>query len=66
MDRRLREMVQALPVKDPSAGERQEHLAILSKWFYSTWRDGEFIPAESLNDLPYRNPAGPYHPGVSQ
>ena len=54
MDRRLREMVQALPVKDPSSGERQEHLAILAKWFYSTWRDGEFIPSESLTDLPYR------------
>lgn len=54
MDRRLREMIQALPVKDPGAGERQEHLAILAKWFYSTWRDGEFIPADSLTDLPYR------------
>lgn len=54
MDRRLREVVQALPVKDPSSGERQEHLAILAKWFYSTWRDGEFIPSESLADLPYR------------
>jgi excinuclease ABC subunit C len=54
MDRRLREMIQELPAKDPAVSERQENLAILAKWFYSTWRDGEFIPADSLTDLPYR------------
>lgn len=54
MDRRLRELVQALPPKDGSSPERQEHLALLAKWFYSTWRDGEFIQAEKLDDLPYR------------
>lgn len=54
MDRRLRELVQALPPKDGSSPERQEHLALLAKWFYSTWRDGEFVQAEKLDDLPYR------------
>ncbi len=54
MDRRLRELTHALPPKDGSASERQEHLALLAKWFYSTWRDGEFIQAERLEDLPYR------------
>ena len=54
MDRRLREMIQSLPPKDLSSPERQEHLALLAKWFYSTWRDGEFIPADSLEALPYR------------
>jgi excinuclease ABC subunit C len=54
MDRRLRELVQALPAKDGSSGERQEHLALLSKWYYSTWRDGEFLASSSLEDLPYR------------
>jgi excinuclease ABC subunit C len=54
MDRRLRELVQALPTRDGSSGERQEHVALLARWFYSTWRDGEFIEADKLEDLPYR------------
>ena len=54
MDRRLKEMIQSLPPKDASTPERQEHLALLAKWYYSTWRDGEFIPADSLDNLSYR------------
>jgi excinuclease UvrABC nuclease subunit len=54
MDRRLKEMIQTLPAKDPGSAERQEHLALLAKWFYSTWRDGEFLAADALGDLPYR------------
>ena len=54
LDRRLREIVLALPPWHGVAAERQEHLALLARWVYSTWRDGEFIVADRLEDLPYR------------
>jgi hypothetical protein len=34
--------------------ERQEYLALLARWYYSSWRDGEWLPIESLESLPYR------------
>lgn len=54
LDRRLREMVAALPVRAPRRAERQEHLALLARWYYSSWRDGEWIRLEGLDRLPYR------------
>ena len=54
LDRRLRDVVGALEPPRISLAERQEHLAILARWFYSTWRDGEFLPFDTLDTLPYR------------
>lgn len=34
--------------------ERQEFLALLSRWFYSSWRDGEWIFVDRFEDVPYR------------
>lgn len=54
LDRKLRETFAALnPITRP-VRERQEYLAILSRWFYSTWRDGEFLSFDSFTDAPYR------------
>jgi hypothetical protein len=52
MDARLRQLVPAA-VLGP-ASERQDHVSILSAWFYSTWRDGEWVAAPSLAAVPYR------------
>ena len=54
LDQRLRETIltvgeQILPPK-----ERQEYLAILSRWFYSSWRDGEFLMFDSFERIPYK------------
>ena len=54
LDRRLRELVAGLAHSAVSRQERQEHLALLARWFYSTWRDGEWIGFESLQEVPYR------------
>jgi excinuclease ABC subunit C len=54
LDQRLREMVAALNPILASRQERQEHMALLARWNYATWRDGEWIAFESLNKLPYR------------
>jgi excinuclease UvrABC nuclease subunit len=54
MDARLREALAAVQPEACSHRERQEHVAILSRWFYSTWRDGAWIGFDSLARLPYR------------
>jgi excinuclease ABC subunit C len=54
LDQRLRELVALLePVAVPLA-EKQEHLALLARWHYSTWSDGEWIGFQSLKQAPYR------------
>jgi excinuclease ABC subunit C len=54
MDRRLRQLVETLPMPRPTLREREEHLAILSRWFFSSWRDSEWLPFTSRADIPYR------------
>jgi excinuclease ABC subunit C len=58
MDRRLKEITAALKPVRMGVRERQEHLAILARWFYSSWRDGEWVRFESLDRVPYRKVVG--------
>jgi len=54
LDQRLRELVASIaPVQAPLA-EKQEHLALLARWHYSTWSDGEWIRFHGLEQAPYR------------
>jgi excinuclease ABC subunit C len=54
MDRRLQELTASLnPIPAP-AETRQEHLALLARWFYSSWRDGAWIGFDDLEHVPYR------------
>jgi hypothetical protein len=54
LDHRLRELVASVePVAMPLA-ERQEHLALLARWHYSTWSDGEWIGFRGPDQAPYR------------
>jgi hypothetical protein len=54
LDRRLREAVAQLPRLRAGARERAEHVSILSRWYYSSWRDAEWLSCPALADLPYR------------
>jgi excinuclease ABC subunit C len=54
MDHQLREMAGSVEAPTVSWKERQERLAIFTRWFYSSYRDGEWIAANSLDALPYR------------
>jgi excinuclease ABC subunit C len=54
LDRKLREVLASLPVTRLTMRERQEYLALLARWFYSSWRDGEWLGVESFDSLPYR------------
>ena len=54
LDGKLRDVFGALPVRQLTMRERQEYLALLARWYYSSWRDGEWLPIESFENLPYR------------
>lgn len=54
LDKRLRELVESFAPWPGSDLERQEHLAILARWRYSSWADGEWLPFDSLSRVPYR------------
>ena len=54
MDHRLREMVAAIQPRRLGLEERQEHLALLARWYYSSWREGEWLGFESFERIPYR------------
>jgi excinuclease UvrABC nuclease subunit len=54
LDRKLRETFAALVPRKLTVRERQEYLALLARWYYSTWRDGEWLGFDSYGDIPYR------------
>ena len=54
LDRRLREIVTSLAALRVSWAARQEQTAILTKWYYSSWRDGEWLAFPSRDGVPYR------------
>jgi excinuclease ABC subunit C len=54
LDARLRELVASIDPRPAPLPERQEHLALLARWHYSTWSDGEWIGFRSLEEVPYR------------
>lgn len=54
LDQRLRELTASIQPVMPALPERQEHLALLARWHYSTWSDGEWIGFPGLDQVPYR------------
>lgn len=54
MDRRLRDLAASLNCRAVSPRVREEHLGLLARWYYSSWRDGEWIGFETPEDIPYR------------
>jgi excinuclease UvrABC nuclease subunit len=54
LDHRLRELAVALPLRRPALETRQEHLALLARWYYSNWRDGDWLAFPDPDHLPYR------------
>jgi excinuclease UvrABC nuclease subunit len=54
LDQKLRETFAAVEPRALTAGERREYLALLARWYYSTWRDGEWLAFENYDEIPYR------------
>ena len=36
-------------------------LALLARWYYSSWRDGEWLPFDGFPALPYRKLVNAIH-----
>jgi excinuclease ABC subunit C len=57
LDRKLRELFAALETAAAprhTVRERQEYLALLARWYYSSWRAGEWVFFDRFEDAPYR------------
>jgi excinuclease ABC subunit C len=54
LDHRLRELVASIQPVTPPLAEKQEHLALLARWHYATWSDGEWIGFQALDQVPYK------------
>ncbi|MGA8025776.1 MAG: hypothetical protein WB992_01435 [Bryobacteraceae bacterium] len=54
LDHELRERLGESLSHARAEGKRIEDLAIFSRWYYSSWRDGEWFPFRTLADLNYR------------
>jgi excinuclease ABC subunit C len=54
LDHHLRQMVDAISPSPVTLLERQEHLALLTRWFYSSGREGEWIGFDDPASVPWR------------
>ena len=54
LDRKLRDLLAALEPHQWGMRERQESLALIARWYYSTWRDGEWLGFDDFTAIPYR------------
>ncbi|HTM49747.1 MAG TPA: hypothetical protein VL285_13725 [Bryobacteraceae bacterium] len=54
LDQRLREAISGAEWTGPPLKERQEHLALLARWYYSSWREGEWLPFPPDGGVPFR------------
>ena len=54
LDARVRELSSAVRPESAPHAARVEQLAILSRWFYSSWRDGEMLIFDDWEKIPYR------------
>ena len=54
LDQRLREALTGMQWTVLSGRHRQEHIALLARWYYSSWREGEWLPFESPGQPPMK------------
>jgi hypothetical protein len=54
LDQELREQLSEALLNVNSEGKRIEDLAIFSRWYFSSWRDGYWYPFRSIPELNYR------------
>ena len=54
LDRQLRAAFAAVEPRKLTQRERREYLALLARWYYSSWREGEWVSFENYDEIPYR------------
>ena len=59
LDARLRSAIANLTACAPAdTRDRQDHIALLVRWYFSSWREGEWISIPDLNKPPIRRLVG--------
>jgi len=58
LDARLREALAGLGFRGGTSRVRAEHMALLARWYYRGVRQGEFVPFESYERIPFRKVVG--------
>jgi hypothetical protein len=61
LDLRLKEIAAALSTPKLTLRERQDHLALLARWYYSSWRDGEWLQWDDPVHIPFRKLVNAVH-----
>lgn len=54
LDARLRELALRVEAGHSDGRTRVEHLAVLARWFYSEWCDGELLMIDDWEKIPWR------------
>ncbi|MBI3666673.1 MAG: UvrB/UvrC motif-containing protein [Acidobacteria bacterium] len=54
LDQKLRETIAGMRFKRRSSTERAEHLALVTRWHGSSWKEGELLLFDGLDQAPYR------------
>jgi hypothetical protein len=54
LDRQLKELWHGWAPSRQAVSERPDDLAVLSKWYYASWREGEWMSLEDFTQIPYR------------
>ena len=54
LDHEIREALAHSLSKVSLEGKRVEQIALFSRWYYSSWRDGQWFPFDTLANLNYR------------
>ncbi len=54
LDSEIRSLVAGALERSADPGNKLEHLAIFTRWYYSSWRDGSWFPFRAPADLNYR------------
>jgi excinuclease UvrABC nuclease subunit len=54
LDQQLRERLSQHLSQARQEGNRADEISLLSRWFYSSWRDGDWFPFHTIADLNYR------------
>jgi hypothetical protein len=54
LDAEIRTLIAGVRETAIDSGNKLEHLAIFSRWYYSSWRDGSWFPFRAPADLNYR------------
>jgi excinuclease ABC subunit C len=54
LDRALRDTFSRVAASKQTVRERQEYLALVARWYYASWREGEWLSFDSYDEIPYR------------